>query len=102
MNKPALPSIPVFKLYGESLDWPAPDLLHCETISKRSREHQWEIKPHRHADLCQLLFVHKGHAELEIEGKRTRLEWPLDLRLARSDFHRHVLSATSEIPEGPG
>jgi len=74
MNKPALPSIPVFKLYGESLDWPTPDLLHCETISIRSREHHWEIKPHRHADLCQLLFVHKGQAELEIEGQRTRLE----------------------------
>ncbi|MBP5967823.1 MULTISPECIES: helix-turn-helix domain-containing protein [Pseudomonas] len=76
MNKPELPSIPVFKLYGESLDWPTPDLLHCETISSRSREHQWEIKPHRHADLCQLLFVFKGQAELEIEGQRTRLETP--------------------------
>ena len=43
MNKPALPSIPVFKLYGESLDWPTPDLLHCETISSRSREHEWEL-----------------------------------------------------------
>ena len=76
MNKPDLPSIPVFKLYGESLDWPTPDLLHCETISKRSREHHWEIKPHRHADLCQLLFVFKGQAELEIEGKRTQLVEP--------------------------
>lgn len=73
MNKPALPSIPVFKLYGESLGWPTPDLLHCETISKRSREHHWEIKPHRHADLGQLLFVHRGQAELEIEGQRTLL-----------------------------
>ena len=73
MNKPALPSIPVFKLYGESLEWLTPDLLHCETISKRSREHHWEIKPHRHADLCQLLFVHRGQAELEIEGLRTLL-----------------------------
>ncbi len=76
MNKPDLPSIPVFKLYGESLDWPTPDLLHCETISSRSREHQWEIKPHRHADLCQLLFVFKGQAELEIEGQRTQLKTP--------------------------
>ncbi len=76
MNKPELSSIPVFKLYGESLDWPTPDLLHCETISSRSREHQWEIKPHRHADLCQLLFVFKGQAELEIEGQRTQLQTP--------------------------
>ena len=76
MNKPALPAIPVFKLYGESLDWPTPDLLHCETISQRSREHQWKIKPHRHADLCQLLFVFKGQAELEIEGQLSRLDEP--------------------------
>ena len=76
INKPELPSIPVFKLYGESLDWPTPDLLHCETISSRSREHEWEIKPHRHADLCQLLFVFKGQAELEIEGQRTQLDTP--------------------------
>lgn len=76
MNKPALPAIPVFKLYGDSLDWPTPDLLHCETISQRSREHQWKIKPHRHADLCQLLFVFKGQAELEIEGQLTRLDEP--------------------------
>ena len=76
MNKPALPAIPLFKLYGESLDWPTPDLLHCETISQRSREHQWKIKPHHHADLCQLLFVFKGQAELEIEGQLTRLDEP--------------------------
>lgn len=76
MNKPALPAIPVFKRYGESLDWPTPDLLHCETLSQCSREHQWKIKPHRHADLCQLLFVFKGQAELEIEGQLTRLDQP--------------------------
>jgi O-6-methylguanine DNA methyltransferase len=35
-----------------------------------------------------------------VEGRRTRLEWPLDLRLARSDFHRAVLKATARIPYG--
>lgn len=35
-----------------------------------------------------------------VDGRRTRLEWPLDLRLARSDFHRAVLEATSRIPYG--
>ncbi|MBT9304975.1 helix-turn-helix domain-containing protein [Pseudomonas sp. TAE6080] len=73
MTKNASPAIPVFKLYGESQEWPTPDLLHCETISRRSREYQWEIQPHRHADLCQLLYVYKGQAQLEIEGQRTTL-----------------------------
>ena len=35
-----------------------------------------------------------------LHGDRTRLEWPLDLRLARSDFHRSVLRATAAIPYG--
>ncbi len=35
-----------------------------------------------------------------LQGKRTRLEWPIDLRLARSDFHRTVLQATAQIPYG--
>jgi methylated-DNA-[protein]-cysteine S-methyltransferase len=35
-----------------------------------------------------------------LRGDRTRLEWPLDLRLAKSDFHRAVLRATAAIPYG--
>jgi methylated-DNA-[protein]-cysteine S-methyltransferase len=35
-----------------------------------------------------------------IEGRRTRLDWPLDLRLARSEFHREVLRRTAGIPYG--
>ena len=73
MTKTASSAIPVFKLYGENQQWPTPDLLHCETISRRSRDYQWEIQPHRHADLCQLLYVHQGQAQLEIEGQRTTL-----------------------------
>lgn len=35
-----------------------------------------------------------------LQGRRTRLEWPLDLRLARSDFQRMVLEVTARIPYG--
>ena len=35
-----------------------------------------------------------------LEGRRAHLEWPLDFRLARSDFHRGVLRATAAIPYG--
>lgn len=73
MKPDASLSIPVFTLYGESLDWPTPDLLHCETISKRSREHQWETLPHQHADLCQLLYVQQGQVTLDVEGQRSLL-----------------------------
>lgn len=61
-------AVPVFKLYGETAAWPTPDLIHCESIPERSRLHDWEIKPHRHGDLVQLLYVQGGSAELEVEG----------------------------------
>jgi methylated-DNA-[protein]-cysteine S-methyltransferase len=35
-----------------------------------------------------------------LQGRRRRLDWPLDLRLARSDFHRMVLQATAAVPYG--
>lgn len=71
--KSSLSSIPVFKLYGENKAWPTPDLLHCESIPERSSLHHWEIKPHRHADLFQLLYVQRGQAVVEIEGKRNNV-----------------------------
>ena len=42
------------------------------------------------------------HAELleYLEGRRARLDWPLDLRRMRSDFQRRVLEATAALPYG--
>lgn len=69
-------TIPVFKLYGEAQRWATPDLLHCETISKRSRLHHWQIQPHQHADLYQLLYVHRGQARIDIEGQQQLISRP--------------------------
>jgi methylated-DNA-[protein]-cysteine S-methyltransferase len=35
-----------------------------------------------------------------LSGARTRLDWPLDMRFARSDFERTVLEATAAVPYG--
>ncbi len=35
-----------------------------------------------------------------LAGERTRLAWPLDFRLAGSDFQREVLQATAALPYG--
>ncbi|MGF6393694.1 helix-turn-helix domain-containing protein [Pseudomonas plecoglossicida] len=63
-----LPGVPLFQLYGENQAWPGTDLLHCESIPARSRLHHWEIKPHQHAELFQLLYVQRGQVDVEIEG----------------------------------
>jgi methylated-DNA-[protein]-cysteine S-methyltransferase len=35
-----------------------------------------------------------------LEGRRARLDWPLDLRRMRSEFQRRVLEATAALPYG--
>lgn len=72
----ALPGVPLFQLYGESHSRADTDLLHCESISARSRLHHWEIKPHRHAELFQLLYVQQGEAQVEIEGAHSVIRQP--------------------------
>lgn len=67
MSKALAIPVPVFKLYGETGAWPTPDLIHCESIPERSQLHGWEIKPHRHSDLVQLLYVQAGQASLKVE-----------------------------------
>jgi len=46
--------------------------------------------------------VERYHRELidYLEGRRTRLDWPLDLKFARGDFDRTVLTAAARIPYG--
>ncbi|MFT2154333.1 AraC family transcriptional regulator, partial [Klebsiella pneumoniae] len=65
---PPIQAVPVFKLYGEERGWPTPDLLHCESILQRSSLYEWHIRVHQHAEMVQLLYLHQGRAEIEIEG----------------------------------
>lgn len=62
-------SVPVFQLYGEQSQWPVPDLVHVESIAARSRLHNWEIRPHRHHGLLQLLWLERGQAGLQLDGE---------------------------------
>lgn len=59
--------VPVYELYGEAQQWLTPDLLHCEAIATRSRLHNWEIKPHSHHGLLQLLWLEQGEAMLQLD-----------------------------------
>src|SRR3989338_7360373 len=51
-------SIQSYSLFGESQH--LPDVLHCETIAARSVLHDWELAPHRHTRLHQVLLIESG------------------------------------------
>lgn len=59
-------SIQSYSLFGESMH--LPDVLHCETIAERSVLHDWEVAPHRHVRLHQILLISSGSGEVNIDG----------------------------------
>lgn len=62
-------AIPTYKLYGEDEAWPTPELLHHESIAERSIIHNWVIRPHRHHDLFQILYIRGGCARIQLDGR---------------------------------
>ncbi|MFG6439111.1 helix-turn-helix domain-containing protein [Roseateles sp. LKC17W] len=67
---------PLYELYGELGRDAALDGLHVESISDRSRLHNWEIGLHRHGGLMQLLLIVRGRALVQIDSHRLALAAP--------------------------
>ena len=68
-------AIPRFALYGEA-PAPAQEILHIEDIQSRSRLYQWEIKPHVHQGLYQVLWLHRGAAAVVLHEEKAAVEGP--------------------------
>jgi len=56
-----------YGLFGEAANLPDP--MHIETIAARSALHEWELAPHRHVRLHQLLLLRSGSGTLRLEGQ---------------------------------
>jgi AraC family transcriptional regulator, transcriptional activator of pobA len=59
-------AIPTFALYGEPAQ-PGQELLHIEEVQSRSRLYHWEIEPHVHQGLYQVLWVQAGSAQVWLD-----------------------------------
>lgn len=66
-REPLTQSVPVFTLYGEEGGRLTLDPIHVESIAARSSLHNWEIKPHRHHGLLQLLWLEQGRGQLMLD-----------------------------------
>lgn len=74
-------SLPTYALYGEQGRTQAIDWLHCESIADRSQRHDWEIQPHRHETLFQILHIEQGHATAWLDTGPRALAGPCVLWL---------------------
>ncbi|WP_221797546.1 helix-turn-helix domain-containing protein [Oceanobacter mangrovi] len=88
--------IPVVHYYGEQQGAFTPDLMHCEALSVRSREHQFTIKPHRHHGLTQLFCLTRGKGEANIDGDSFEVEAPAVLVIAELCVHDFLWSEEVE------
>ncbi len=68
--------IPAFFLYGEPLQAPDERLVHVETIAARSSINDWNIRPHRHRDLHQVLITRRGRVQVQLDGGTVAIDAP--------------------------
>jgi AraC family transcriptional regulator, transcriptional activator of pobA len=88
--------IPIYALYGELRDNLHADWVHCETIQSRSRLHNYEIQPHRHESLFQILHLTKGQADVVIDGRRSTIHAPVVVALPPMVVHGYRFSPDVE------
>lgn len=65
---PSPASLPSYHLYGETEGAAEFDFFHIETIRARSRALGWQLEPHAHAHLAQVLHITRGGGRLVEEG----------------------------------
>lgn len=98
--------IPDSTFYGEIQRSSTLELLHCESLVERSRQHDWKITPHRHSGITQLFFVQEGEAKAQLDGNMLILSPPCILIVPEGCVHDfnwsectqgHVLSVASTL-----
>lgn len=68
-------AIPSFSLYGEAVVL-GQEMLHIEDVQSRSQLYQWEIDPHVHHGLYQVLWLQLGSAEVLLDEHRQTVPGP--------------------------
>ena len=87
MPVPATDVIPSFVLYGESPNGDLPDLIHIEALKDRSQHHGWEIKPHRHLGLMQIMHFRTANVQLHLDGVTRHTDLPSILVVPPTVIH---------------
>lgn len=88
--------IPDSTFYGEIQRSSTLELLHCESLVERSRQHDWKINPHRHSGITQLFYVQEGDAKAHLDGHMVLLSSPCILIVPEGCVHDFSWSECSQ------
>jgi AraC family transcriptional regulator, transcriptional activator of pobA len=96
-SRPAVATLPSYQLYGEAgTAASVPERVHVETISSRSRLHEWEIRPHRHEALFQILYIASGRATAHLDGRSQPLAAPAAVTVPAATAHGFAFEPGTE------
>lgn len=87
MPNPEAHAIPLYSLYGQIDNAAELRFLHVESLAARNQFHNWDIRPHRHHDLHQIVWVWQGGGEVELDEKLLRLDAPVLISVPAAVVH---------------
>lgn len=80
-------SIPLYSLYGQIDSAAELQFLHLETLESRNRYYNWNIRPHRHHDLHQIVWVERGGGPVMLDDRNLELDGPVLINIPPSIVH---------------
>jgi AraC family transcriptional activator of pobA len=96
-------AVPNFMLYGEAPSSDLPDLIHIEALKDRSQHHDWQIMPHRHVDLVQIIYFRTSSVRIYLDGVISKTDAPSILMVPPTvihgfDFSPDVAGSVTTVP----
>lgn len=82
--------IPHYFLYGERSPSEALQHVHIASLEESLPKHRWEIHPHRHDNLHQLLIVQQGNVFTQVEEREREEHGPCLLSIPPAIVHGFV------------
>jgi len=61
--------------------------VHIDDVKTSTRQNNWVIHPHRHDDLCHLIYFYSGTGQMHSGGKTYPLEVPCFFFIPAGDVH---------------
>ncbi len=89
-------TVPHYSLYGEHANRAAPGFVHIETLSCRSALYDWEIAPHLHDGLQQVLWAREGGGEARLDRERIGFVAPALIVVPAASVHGFTWQPGSE------
>lgn len=91
-------TIPRYALYGHEVQPHWLDLVHFERIHERSSLHDFDIEPHLHDGLVQVLYVTSGGGDITIDALHWRVEAPALIVVPAGHVHGFRFSRDIDGP----